>query len=115
MKELIIWFVLLFTTSCQMETNDPIDKQTLIAIEVNKKLEKYEKTVLKKCREQVLEDAVLVVDSILIARAKAQRDTSSKPPKPDKPDRPAIIAIEDTSEIAPLLPLEEEIDSLNNK
>lgn len=107
----LIILPLLFILSCQTETTEPIDKETLIAIEVSKRIKEFEKGVLKRCQENVLKDATLRVDSILIARAKAQRDTTSKPPKPFKPERPEIAVVEDTSAIVPLLPFEEEQDT----
>jgi hypothetical protein len=85
------------------ELKPQVTKDDLISAAVQDRIKIFTKNRKRICAEERLADAVFRVDSILIQRAKAQRDTVSKPPKPFKPDRPEILILEDTTPIAPIL------------
>lgn len=104
-----IWWM--FSGSQQEDMSPKLTKNDLIAATVQERIDNFIQVRKKKCVDDRLADAILRVDSILIARAKSQRDTFDKPPKPFKPDRPEILILEDTTPIAPILTLEK--DSLN--
>lgn len=78
-------------------------KQDLIQAAVEERINTFIRIRQQTCLEDRLKDANLRVDSILIVRAKSQRDTVNKPPKPFKPERPEILSLEDTTPIAPIL------------
>lgn len=71
--------------------------------ELTSKIAGFTNSVNKTCRNRVLERATVVVDSILIARAKAMRNTLEKPPKPLRPERPEFRNPIDSLPVKPLL------------
>ena len=93
---------ILLSVACERKS-DQEAVQALIEQTVEERLTKYRKIRYNKCREQVLEEANRLADSILIAQARLARDTMSKPQKPDRPDRPEIKQLLDTTPIAPFL------------
>lgn len=97
-----IWWTF---SSFQKETSieEKPTKEDMIAAAVQDRIDIFTKARKKACTEDRLADAVLRVDSILIARAKSQRDTVNKPDKPFKPEKPEILILEDTTPIAPIL------------
>lgn len=80
-----------------------VTKEMLIQERLQKRIFEYEKSVKQNCDNLVMERATEVVDSILIARAKASRDTIAKPPRPNRPNRPELLPPTDSTPIAPLL------------
>ena len=88
-------------------------RETLIQQALEKKLEKYERSHAKRCRDKVLKKAKELVDSIMLAEARQVLvvDSIPRPPKPTKPEAPEPLPLEDTLELAPLLPL----DSLSSR
>lgn len=80
-----------------------ITKEMLIKERLERRIAEYEKNVSEKCQERIMERATEMVDSILIARAKASRDTIAKPPRPARPLRPEFRSPTDSTPIAPLL------------
>ena len=88
--------------SCD-KTSDKETMEELIAATVEERLDRYRQIRAEKCLERVLEEANRLADSILIAEARLARDTMAKPPKPFRPDAPEIIALHDTTPIAPFL------------
>ncbi|MEM9848085.1 MAG: hypothetical protein AAF847_09375 [Bacteroidota bacterium] len=123
-----LWFCcligLLFSLlqlSCE-EPPPSISKEELIAQEVQKRLKRLIKNKSQRCNQELMDQANIIVDSILIARAKADKDTIPKPPKPFKPEQPDAFLLEDTFAIRPLLldtlPVDstvEQIDSLQKQ
>ena len=58
----------------------------------------------RRCRQDALDLAEAAVDSILLARAFGDRDTTGRPPRPIKPDRPEPLRPRDSiGWVAPIL------------
>jgi hypothetical protein len=74
----------------------------LVEKELKAKLEKYRSDQWESCKKRAREQASHEVDSMIIAWAKANRDTISRPVKPDKPLAPEILNPQDSTPIAPL-------------
>lgn len=67
------------------------------------KLANWRAELEENCRERVLDSAIVIVDSTLIANARRNRE-SETPPLPDRPGKPTFTLPEDTTPIAPVLP-----------
>lgn len=78
-------------------------KQQLIDEKVEERVQRLMNNKQIRCREELMENANRLVDSILIARARSNKDTIPKPPKPFKPEQPDAFLLEDTFAIIPLL------------
>ena len=85
--------------------------EEMIQEKVEERIQKFTATLDRKCMESVIEDAIAIVDSLLIEEARMKKDSSLKPPKPEKPERPEIKTIIDTVPIEPFLPVAESVDS----
>ena len=94
--------------SCQSEKKKPLTKDEVVAQRIEERVNRWKNSSRAKCTEHVLEAAAAIVDSILIARARLDVDSISKPLKPIKPEMPVIKELKDTLPIAPIL------DSLPN-
>jgi len=96
----------LLSTGFQKEDQAPKTVEELINQKVDERIQKYEQTTIKRCRDKVLKEADRLVDSILIARARKLVnliDTLERPGIPDRPEMPSIPSINDSIPIAPLL------------
>ncbi|MEL6717600.1 MAG: hypothetical protein AAFP82_02710 [Bacteroidota bacterium] len=97
-------FIILLLLFCACEKDQSAEvKQQLIAEKVEERVQRLMSNKYTRCREELMEKANTMVDSILIARAKANKDTITKPPKPFKPDQPDAFLLEDSFAIQPLL------------
>ena len=63
-------------------------KAELIEQTINDRMTDYVQSYQGRCRRDALTLANAQVDSILLARAFGDRDTTGRPPKPLKPERP---------------------------
>ncbi|PHN07433.1 hypothetical protein [Flavilitoribacter nigricans] len=70
--------------------------------QVEERILTYRQILTQQCRDNVLEEAGKIADSILIAEARLQRDSMNKPPKPLKPDRPELKKLKDSLKLDPL-------------
>lgn len=70
--------------------------------QVEDRLETYRQILAQQCRDNILEEAGKIADSILIAEARLERDTANKPPKPTKPGRPELKKLQDSLALDPL-------------
>ena len=102
---LLFLIVIVFTAFQSNNDTEPpqITKEQLRQERLQNRLTEFQKSVEKNCREDVMFRASEMVDSILIARAKASRDTIAKPPRPERPVRPEFRSPTDSTPIAPLL------------
>ncbi|MBR9922772.1 MAG: hypothetical protein GYB31_18225 [Bacteroidetes bacterium] len=80
-----------------------VSKADLREQRLQSRLENYRKASIEKCLEVIYEDAAAIVDSIMIERARAKRDTIGKPPKPERPDKPEIIPPKDSTPVRPMV------------
>ncbi|NUO02107.1 MAG: hypothetical protein HUU01_15995 [Saprospiraceae bacterium] len=90
--------------ACQSEANRLEARQMAIDQEVARKLEVYRKIKEQNCRDEVLTAASLIADSLIIANARMQLDTTLKPPKPFKPEPPTLQTLIDSVPVKPLFP-----------
>ena len=98
----VLALLILIFSACEEDQSVEL-KQQLIAEKVEERIQRLMNNKRIRCREELMENANQKVDSILIARAKANKDTIAKPPKPFKPDQPDAFLLEDTFAINPLL------------
>ncbi|MEY3051804.1 MAG: hypothetical protein RLY31_1589 [Bacteroidota bacterium] len=64
----------------------------------------WETDVRRKCRESVLNKAVAIADSMIIAQARQRRDTSGRPVVPPRPAAPDPVSSDlDTLPLQPIL------------
>jgi len=98
----ILAILILFICACEEDQSSEL-KQKLIAEKEEERVHRLMNNKQIRCREELMENANQMVDSILIARAKANKDTIAKPPKPFKPEPPDAFLLEDTFAITPLL------------
>ena len=98
-----------FLFSCEKKT-DKEAIQELIEETAQKRLDDFRRIRMKRCWQDVMEEASRVADSILLEEARLRRDTLLKPPKPDKPDKPEIKTLLDSTPIKPFL-ANESLDS----
>lgn len=93
--------------SCEDEEHQE-KRRAMIHEAFEKRIATYRKDHARKCRREVMEFAKLIVDSTMLARARNIKvvDSLSRPPKPGKPSPPPPKILEDTLEVAPLLPLD---------
>lgn len=80
------------------------DEQRMAYIDqqVQERILEYKRILDNRCYEEVLEEANRLTDSILLVRARLERDSLDKPPRPDKPDKPEVKTIIDSVPVAPL-------------
>ncbi|MEM9889105.1 MAG: hypothetical protein AAF849_24725 [Bacteroidota bacterium] len=99
----LVWSLLFLSTTACEEKQPVISKKDLIEMEVEKRINRLINNKGERCKQELIDVANTIVDSILIARAKASKDTIPKPPKPFKPDQPDAFLLEDSFAIQPLL------------
>jgi hypothetical protein len=95
-----IFATLLLLTACESSTHVDID--AVIEEKTQERLDEYRYVLDKRCRERALEEAGRQADSIVLAIARAQKDTLSRPLRPVRPERPELKAMEDSLALAPL-------------
>lgn len=81
-------------------------KEEIIQAEVKRAVSEYEMNELKLCRENLLERAGHMVDSMLLAEAQAAIRDSLFLSKPGRPALPPEIPPVDSTPVAPLFPTE---------
>lgn len=96
--------------SCREDNSQKEAIEALVLQTIEDRLQQYQNLRFKKCREDLLEVASVMADSLLLEEARRSRDTTDKPPVPVKPEQPEIVEVEDTTPVAPFLKL----DSLKN-
>ena len=95
--------LLLFLFGCQSGPDENrVAVDAFVKQEVEKRLATYKKILEQQCRDNVLEEAGRLADSILISEARLKRDSLLKPPKPEKPEKPEIKALKDSISLDPL-------------
>ncbi len=104
--------LLLTLGACQSDENLP-SREVLVQRALDKRLQKYKQSHGNRCYKNVLQRAKVLVDSTMLANARQVKviDSIPRPPKPTKPEPPIAKSLDDTLELAPLLPL----DSLDSR
>lgn len=114
MKPISIFILPLFillVTGCLRERDRSAETEAIIQEAVRNRLETYEQVRMERCREDILEEANRITDSLMIVEARRQRDTSGRPSRPVRPEKPEFPVVEDTIPVRPLLPEEDSIPS----
>jgi len=99
----LFFFVFFLFFSCQIEKKKSLTKEEAIVKKIEEKVIRWKNSMRTKCSEDVLETAIAIVDSTLIARARLDIDSIQKPVKPIKPMMPVIKELKDTMPVAPIL------------
>ena len=109
----LVFSSLLFVAinACQGESDRLEVRQAAIEQEVARKLETFRKIKAQNCRDEVLTAASLIADSLIIANARMQLDTTLKPPKPFKPEQPTLQTLIDSVPVKPLFQKKPQKDS----
>lgn len=95
-----ILFLLVLSWSCTPEQGD---RNAMIDEEVERRLSEFRKNKMKTCREELIKAATSEVDSLLIERARSNKDELEKPEIPEKPMAPEIMTPLDSSPVQPIL------------
>jgi hypothetical protein len=102
-RPLFYLVLLLLPSAClTREEYNAEDVQALIDKEVEERVNAYTRIKQDGCRDELLKEANRLADSILIAEAFFERDTTQRPLKPEKPEKPAFKISKDTTPIKPL-------------
>lgn len=91
------------------EANEPaVSRAELIQEKLDERIALLHKNKRKRCLDETFAEAENIVDSMVRAQARREKDAISKPPKPTKPERPDVFILQDTGTIHPLV-----LDSMN--
>ncbi len=89
-------------TACSSDGEVKGERMAYIEQQVEERIQEYKRILDERCRDEVLVEANRLTDSILLVRARLERDSLDKPPRPDKPDKPEVKTIIDSVPVAPL-------------
>ncbi len=92
--------VLLILAGCQEEVI--VDRQKIMDDYIQKKLDDFESLRNTSCVKEAYRIATKEVDSLLIARAKMNRNQKEKPIIPPKPAKPTILRPLDSASVKPI-------------
>lgn len=96
-----ISFLFIFFCSCESATH--VDKEQAIEEKVEERLAEFKRIITARCRKQILEEAEVLADSIVMERARLLTDSLAKPEKPIRPERPEKMSIKDSLlQLAPI-------------
>ena len=105
MKRIFYLYIILSLGSCKLIFKEPpatIDDPRIIA-EAKKRLDRYTARKKANCRERVIEEAIIHVDTIITQRFEALLNASeSFPDRPDRPERPERLEIDSFFKPEPL-------------
>lgn len=101
-------FMILLFWQCEPK-DDGSAKAQLIEERVSEKVQQLINNKSERCRNELYTQANLIVDSMLIARARANKDTLNKPPKMAKPELPDAFLLEDSFAIQPVVPKQDSL------
>lgn len=88
--------------ACGKSSGTDEQRMAYINEQVEERINEYKRILDNRCYEKVLEEANRLTDSILLVRARLERDSLDKPPRPNKPDKPEVKTIIDSVPVAPL-------------
>ncbi|MEO1260129.1 MAG: hypothetical protein AAFZ15_15145 [Bacteroidota bacterium] len=78
-------------------------KAEVVQERLNDRLKRWKDGVNRNCKKRVMETAVTIVDSTLLANARLKRDTSDIPAIPPRPAKPDFTPPEDSIPVKPIL------------
>ena len=92
-----LWLVVMALAACERTAPAPrMTKAALVAQTIDERMADYVDSYARRCRREALEAAEVRVDSILLARAFGDRDTTGRPPRTAKPERPPLLRPSDS-------------------
>jgi len=96
-------FVLLLMLGFQEQ--DFSDREALMQVKVDERVEDYRLGLLRRCRDKVMKEAGIRVDSILILRSAEiyTVDSIPRPTRPIKPDKPEVPLLDKSEPIVPII------------
>lgn len=103
---LVLFFIYSFAQADDVKpVSKPANKtSSLVERKIQEKLEKFEKTILDRCRQEAIDDAEIFVDSLVSEEIKLHGgDTLYFPSKPTRPGLPEKITLNDSTAIIPIL------------
>jgi len=107
---LLVWTILslmLINGACSRYSQDEIPEHWMPLI--NKNIEYHRKKKEKECRQKAIDEAEIIVDSLLKERAiKLEHDSIDIPEKPLKPEKPERKIPRDSTPVNPLINIEDE-------
>lgn len=95
-----LFFVAFGFLNCTPEQGD---RKAIVRAEVDRRLFEFRKNKLKTCQEELMKTATSQVDSLLIERARLNKNDLEKPAIPEKPLAPEILSPLDSSPVQPIL------------
>ena len=82
----------------------PVPIPALVQIKLKEKIDAYKHDFMNQCRESILSEAEIYVDSIISVQLNPPSiDSTQAPPKPERPSRPYDSLILDSFSIDPLI------------
>jgi hypothetical protein len=103
MPSLVAVASILLIAACDDEAKQAAAKEKAIMEELNNRLESWHAEIERTCIQQAYDEASRIVDSMLIATAKLQRDSTGKLFLPPRPEKPEFGASPDSITVEPLL------------
>ncbi len=100
---LLLLTVVMFFSACDDSEKQQAAKEKLMRDEFQFRLDSWNYELERVCKEKAMTRAIAIVDSILIATARGQRDTMAKYFIPERPVRPEFQEDPDTLQVKPLL------------
>lgn len=102
---LLLLFLFVLVMIMGFQKQDFSDREAMIQAKVDERVEEYQRSLLKRCRDKVMKEAGIRVDSILIARSEEIHtvDSIPRPAKPIKPSKPEVPELEASEPILPIL------------
>ena len=97
---LYLLFFFLGGSACESATH--IDVDAVIAEKVQERLTEFKRVLDKRCEDRIMEAAGLLADSMILERARLQKDTLDRPLKPTRPEKPELQVLPDSFRLAPL-------------
>ena len=99
------WFLVLAAISFFYSCKKPPSKTKAQVIQerLDGRLDRWRAGVDRNCKKKVMDTAIAIVDSTLLANARLQRDTSDIPDIPERPVKPDFEAPKDSVPVKPIL------------
>ena len=104
-KQLIylLFFLITFFVFFSCKKPPSITKEQVMQERLDDRLQRWKAGVNRNCKKKIMDEAVAIVDSTLLANARFQRDTSDIPFIPERPVKPDFVAPQDSVPVKPIL------------
>jgi len=105
----LLVITLIAATAC---TPEEVDTEKIVQERFRQRVAQRRADLLKDCREEVIDRATLLADSLLRNRARRMRRIEGRPPKPNRPGTPPVKQLSQPLPLRPLFPFEIRFDTL---